>query len=100
MRSQLLEYIEKEKLFNSNDKILLAVSGGLDSIVMCELFHKANLKFGIAHCNFKLRNKESDGDQAFVESLAAHYNVAFHSTTFKTAALARKKKDLRTGYRT
>lgn len=92
MLTLLLKYIEKEKLFISNDKVLLAVSGGLDSVVMCELFHKANLNFGIAHCNFQLRDKESDEDETFVESLAAHYNVSFHTTTFKTASLAKKSK--------
>ena len=67
MQKALLSYIEKEKLFNKTEKILLTVSGGIDSIVMCELFHKAELKFGIAHCNFQLRNKESDADELFVE---------------------------------
>ena len=43
-------YIKKEKLFSKTDSILLTVSGGIDSIVLCELFHQAGLKFGITHC--------------------------------------------------
>ena len=85
-------YIAKEKLFLKTDKILLTVSGGMDSIVMCELFHKAGLKFGIAHCNFQLRGDESEGDENFVEALAEKYKVQFHSVSFDTSAFAKKNK--------
>ena len=63
MLKQFQLHIQKEKLFKSNEKILLTVSGGIDSIVMCDLFYKAKLNFGIAHCNFTLRGKESDEDE-------------------------------------
>ena len=85
-------YTSKEKLFSKTDKILLTVSGGIDSVVMCELFHKAGLKFGIAHCNFQLRGDESDGDENFVEELAEKYKVKFHSVSFDTSAFAKKNK--------
>ena len=85
-------YITKEKLFSKTDKILLTVSGGMDSIVMCELFHKAGLKFGIAHCNFQLRGDESEGDENFVEELAEKYKVEFHSVSFDTSTFAKKNK--------
>ena len=92
MQKALLSFIQKEKLFNKTDKILLTVSGGIDSVVMCELFHKAGLKFGIAHCNFQLRAKESDADEFFVEELAEKYKVQFHSSAFDTSAFAKKNK--------
>jgi len=92
MQKALLSYIQKEKLFKKTEKILLTVSGGIDSIVMCELFHNAGFKFGIAHCNFQLRNKESDADELFVEQLAEKYHVQFHSISFDTSAFAKKKK--------
>ena len=92
MQKALLSYIQKEKLFNKTENILLTVSGGIDSIVMCELFHKAGLKFGIAHCNFQLRGKESDVDELFVEELAEKYNAQFHSVTFDTSSFAKKNK--------
>lgn len=85
-------YIKKEKLFSKTDKILLTVSGGIDSVVMCELFHTAGLKFGIAHCNFQLRADESDGDENFVEELAEKYGVQFHSVSFDTSTFAKKNK--------
>lgn len=85
-------YIKKEKLFSKTDKILLTVSGGIDSIVLCELFHQAGLKFGIAHCNFQLRGDESDTDELFVEELAEKYEVQFHSVSFDTSAFSKKNK--------
>src|ERR1035437_545506 len=92
MLEQLKAFILKEKLFEKADKILLTVSGGVDSIVMCDLFYKAGFSFGIAHCNFKLRGKESEGDEAFVKALAAKYNIPFHTKSFNTKSFAEKKK--------
>jgi len=90
--TSFIEHIKKENLFSLTDNVLLTVSGGIDSILMCELFHKAGLKFGIAHCNFQLRSEESDGDETFVTTLAEKYNTPFHSVTFNTAAYAKKNK--------
>ena len=92
MLNQFKEFILKEKLFKENDKILLTVSGGVDSIVMCDLFHKAGFSFGIAHCNFKLRGKESDEDEKFVKSLAEKYGVPFQKKLFNTKSYSEKKK--------
>lgn len=85
MLQKFIAYISKYNLFNSNDKILVAVSGGIDSVVMCELLYQAKVKFGIAHCNFQLRRKESDRDEVFVKKLAVHYKVDFFSQKFETA---------------
>ena len=92
MLEQLLNFISKEKLFSKRDSVLLTVSGGVDSIVMCDLFHKAGLSFGIAHCNFKLRGKESEGDKKFVAALAEKYKVPFYWKDFQTRPYAEKKK--------
>jgi tRNA(Ile)-lysidine synthase len=91
MFKEFLEFIKKEKLFSPSQKILLAVSGGVDSIAMCELFSKAGLKFGIVHCNFNLRGSESDGDEMFVQELAARYDVEFNFEQFQTKSYAHKK---------
>ena len=86
------KFISDEDLFTSKQKILLAVSGGLDSTVMCHLFHKAGYHFAIAHCNFGLRGKESDGDEAFVKKMAKQYNVTFYTERFETPEFAKAKK--------
>ena len=86
------KFISDEDLFTSKQKILLAVSGGLDSTVMCHLFHKAGYHFAIAHCNFGLRGKESDGDEAFVKNMANQYNITFYSERFATLEFAKAKK--------
>ncbi len=73
-----------------NDKILLAVSGGADSVAMLDLFSKAKYSCGIAHCNFRLRGEHSDGDEKFVSELAKKYNFALHKISFDTKSYARK----------
>ena len=71
-------YIKSSGLFEKSDRILLAVSGGVDSIVMVQLFKNAGFNFGIAHVNFGLRGEESDGDEAFVKNLALLMSVPFY----------------------
>lgn len=92
MLNEFNNHIEKEKLCYSGDRVLLAVSGGIDSIVMCELFSKAGIDFAIAHCNFKLRDEESEKDSEFVTKLAKKYKVPFHTVSFNTADYAKKNK--------
>jgi len=70
---------------------LVAVSGGLDSIVLTHLLHRLGVKFQLAHCNFNLRSKESDGDEQFVYKLAQQLQLRVHSKHFKTKEFASKK---------
>ncbi len=91
MKKTLLSYINKEKLFDPFNKVLLTVSGGIDSIVMCEIFSKAGLNFAIAHCNFQLRGNESNEDELFVKQLAEKYKVPFFYKRFNTSSYANKK---------
>lgn len=86
--SRLLSYISQNNLFGSDDRLLLGVSGGKDSVLMAHLLYAAGYTFGIAHCNFCLRDEESDGDEAFTQALARQLNVAFHSIRFDTAGYA------------
>lgn len=67
-----------------NKKILVAVSGGLDSVVLLDLFVKAGCQVGIAHVNFQLRGKESAEDHAFVIQLASKYQVPVFVKCFET----------------
>jgi tRNA(Ile)-lysidine synthase len=69
-------------------RLLLAVSGGVDSVVLCELAFRSGLPFVIAHCHFGLRGAESDRDAAFVQALAAKYGVEYFEKKFDTTAYA------------
>jgi tRNA(Ile)-lysidine synthase len=86
------KYIQSENLFGVEDKILLAVSGGIDSVVMVDLFSKSKFDFGIAHANFCLRANESDEDELFVQKLAKKYKVPFYSEKFETSNFAANEK--------
>ncbi len=78
------DYIEKEKLFLPSQKILLGVSGGIDSMVMLDLFIMAGFKPLVAHCNFRLRGEESDSDEDFVRSFCREKRIPFYSKRFNT----------------
>lgn len=83
--------VENFKL-SLNDKLLLTVSGGVDSTVMCDLFANSHYYFDIAHCNFHLRGKESDEDEVFVRQLAQKYNSQIHIIHFDTLNYAKTHK--------
>src|SRR5436190_1141227 len=77
-------FISDNDLFDVDDRIMLAVSGGLDSMVMVALFQQSAYKFGVAHCNFQLRGGESDQDEQFVKEFCHHAGVPFFSKRFDT----------------
>jgi tRNA(Ile)-lysidine synthase len=84
MVEQFLKYIHSEKLFHSSQRILLAVSGGADSMIMLHLFTNAGFSVAVAHCNFGLRGSESDGDEQFVAEYCDEHNLAFYVKRFST----------------
>ncbi|HET9055494.1 MAG TPA: tRNA lysidine(34) synthetase TilS [Chitinophagaceae bacterium] len=86
------EYIKVNHLFSPKDKLLLAVSGGVDSVVLCELCKQAGFDFAIAHCNFQLREEESNRDEQFVAQLSKKYGVEFFVKTFDTKLIALQQK--------
>ncbi len=92
MLNEFLTFINKQNLIQPSQKVLLAVSGGMDSVVMCDLFSKAKLNFAIAHCNFGLRGEESNEDEMFVKKLSIKYKVPFYVTTFQTTDFAENEK--------
>ncbi|MBN2350526.1 MAG: tRNA lysidine(34) synthetase TilS [Bacteroidales bacterium] len=90
--SEFLEFNAQSGLFTENDRILLGISGGIDSVVMLDLFSLAKTKIGIAHCNFQLRGDESDEDQNFVRTLADNYGIPFYTVNFNTREYAQQTK--------
>ena len=89
---RFVEHQRQAALLQPADKVLLAVSGGVDSVVMAHLFAKAGYTFGIAHCNFHLRGGDSNSDEDFVRALAKQYQVPFHCAEFDTTAFAKEHK--------
>ena len=86
------QYINQHHLFTAKDQLLLAVSGGVDSIVLTDLCYKAGFKFSIAHCNFQLRGEDSEQDEAFVKTLGEKYNVEVKVQKFNTEQYATEHK--------
>ncbi|MBP8850525.1 MAG: tRNA lysidine(34) synthetase TilS [Breznakibacter sp.] len=77
--------------FSEAKKILVAVSGGADSVALASLFYEIKQPIIIAHCNFKLRNEESDKDEAFVRTLAKDLNTKIHVNSFPTKEFAKEQ---------
>jgi tRNA(Ile)-lysidine synthase len=96
MSSDLLQrfkaYLKEECFVSSDTPLLLAVSGGIDSVVLGSLCKEANYRFHIAHVNFQLRGKESERDESFVRNLAAVWKVPFHMISVDTHQYAVKNK--------
>ena len=90
MEKLFLNNIEKNFSSLLNNKFIVAVSGGVDSIVLLHLCRNLKLNFVIAHCNFKLRGKESDDDELFVKNLAAKNKISFYSNSFNTKELSNR----------
>jgi tRNA(Ile)-lysidine synthase len=90
MLYEFLKYVEDNRLVRKGDRVLLAVSGGIDSMVMADLFSRTGIEFGIAHCNFCLRGSESDKDESLVRKFAALHKVPFYSEKFRTEDYAEK----------
>ncbi len=86
------QFIAKENLFQKNDKLLLAVSGGVDSVVLCELCKQAGYNFVMAHCNFQLRGEKSERDELFVKALAEKYGMPVFVKKFNTKQIAAEQK--------
>lgn len=82
------QYIQAKSLFQPQDHLLLAISGGVDSVVLCDLCAQAGYTFTIAHCNFGLRSAESERDEQFVRDLADKYDVPVLVKKFDTKTYA------------
>ena len=92
MLNEFLQHITKEFPFLKDKKLLIAISGGIDSVVLIHLFHELEYTIALAHCNFQLRGKESDGDEAFVEDLAKKLDIPVFIKKFDTLQFASEEK--------
>ena len=85
---KVLNTISTQSLIDNNDKVLVALSGGADSVALLHILIKAGINCEAAHCNFHLRGDESDCDEKFVRSLCKRMNVKLHTIDFETAKYA------------
>lgn len=92
MQKQVREFFKAQGIDFQKSKFLLAVSGGIDSMVLLDIFASMKLDFGVAHCNFKLRNVDSDNDEILVKSTAEKLTTNLHFVHFETAEYAQKNK--------
>jgi len=92
MLATFKKHIEQYFPFIKKGKLLIAVSGGIDSVVLAHLAQKLGLDFSLCHCNFQLRGKESDDDETFVKDLAKKLHVNIFTTSFETEKYAEKSK--------
>jgi tRNA(Ile)-lysidine synthase len=77
-------HIENEFPFLKEVELLIACSGGMDSVVLSDLLNKLEYNFALAHCNFTLRGNESDKDEQFVTQFSKNLDVKLHSVRFDT----------------
>ena len=90
--SQFVQNVNANGLFTKTEKLLIAVSGGVDSVVLCDLCFHAGFNFEIAHCNFQLRGEDSEADEKLVIELALKYKVKYHVVKFDTEKYAAEHK--------
>lgn len=76
-QDRFYKFTVKQKLFKAGDRVLAAVSGGLDSMVLMHLLHKAGVLAGVAHVNYRLRGEDSELDQGFVEEISKSFGIPF-----------------------
>ena len=88
MLKQFQNHVSNYFPFLEGKKLLLAVSGGLDSMVLLHLFQQLHYEIVVAHCNFQLRGMESFGDQQFIQEYASQNGISFSCTQFDTEAFA------------
>jgi tRNA(Ile)-lysidine synthase len=92
MLAKLKDYIHQHKLLNEHDRLLLGVSGGVDSMVLLHLFQQLPYSIAVAHVNFGLRGVESDEDEEFVVEYCQKHNIKAFTYNVDTLAYVNSSK--------
>jgi len=92
MLQKFKQHLHQNFPFLEDSKLLIAISGGIDSVVLAHLCSQLDLNFSLCHCNFNLRGQESDDDEAFATSLAKTLKTPVYTTSFETEKYAAKNK--------
>ena len=92
MLTKFQNHIEQNFLQLKDKKLLLAVSGGVDSMVLLDLFYKLRFDICIVHCNFQLRGKESDADEMLVREICQDSYIPYFIESFDTLEFAKENK--------
>ncbi len=90
MQAAFQKHLVEKFPFLKGKKILVAISGGIDSVVLTQLLFNLNFDVSLAHCNFQLRGKESDKDATFVKEFATNLTMPFFEKKFETELFAKK----------
>lgn len=86
------DFISSHRLIKQGDRLLLAVSGGRDSMLMAWLFLQTSYDFAVAHCNFHLRGEDANRDEELVRSFCSKHDIQLHVVDFETEAYAHDKR--------
>ena len=92
MLEEIRQFIEDQQLFSlTTDPLLVAVSGGQDSVVLLDALHRLGVPLAVAHCHFGLRGDDADADEQFVRKLAKQYEAPYFVEFFQTKAFAEQE---------
>ena len=92
MHRKVRQYIEKKNLFADGDKVIVALSGGADSVALLHILERLGYDLQAVHCNFHLRGEESLRDENFVRALCERMGVKLTVVHFDTVGYAAQKK--------
>lgn len=96
MLEKVIQLIEEKQMINKGDKIIIAVSGGPDSICLLHILYELKKKYSIdlcvAHVNHCLRGEDADNDEDFVRQFCKKYNIDFYGTRIQVDKIAKEKR--------
>ena len=92
MLKDFQDYIKEHHLLSPGARVIVALSSGIDSMVLVYLLKQSGFNVEIAHCNFGLRGKDADADQQLAKETAFQFNAAFHTIKFDTYHYAHEHK--------